>query len=412
MTDRVVVSGRGLVTPIGVGLDANIAALKAGKSGIRFMPDWKEAGLEAQTAGVADHAVECPVMDRKNERFMSLNSRFAVVAAYEAITEAGYTKDTLPKEQTAVINGCAGSAHELVHTFCKQFEEQRRTRRITPFAVPRLMPSSAVANLSLIFGIKGESYDISAACSSGALAIVVGARLIKAGEYDLVLVGGSEETSWQQALGFNVMHALSTKYVGDEAPTASRPFDKTRDGFVLGEGAGMLLLESESHCLKRGGKPIVVLSGFAANSNATDMVAPDAESSAAVMRKAIACAGLQPSDIRYINSHGTATPVGDPIEMESIKSVFGTEGRVAVNSTKSMTGHMIGAAGAVEAAFCTLMVQHNFICPTINLRNPEESFAWADLVRETRENVDVRHALSNSFAFGGSNASLVFSRYE
>ena len=270
--------------------------------------------------------------------------------------------------------------------------------------------SSAVSNISLIFGIKGESYDISAACTSSALTIITGARLILSGEYDCVMVGGSEEVSWQQALGFSAMRALSHSY-NDVPETASRPFDKSRDGFVLGEGAGMLIMESESAAKKRGAKIMAYLSGFATNSNAVDMVVPDAESSADVMRRAIKHAGLAPSDIDYINTHGTATPVGDPVEMEAIRKVF--EGsNVVINSTKSMTGHMIGAAGSVEAIFSILMMQNSFLCPTANLKDPEETFAWADLIRETREGVNVRHSLSNSFGFGGSNACLVFSKPE
>ncbi len=410
MTDRIVVSGRGLVTPIGVGLEENIASLKQAKSGIVAMPEWKEIGLEPQVAGVANHDVECPVLNQKNKRFMSNNSKMAVAAAYEAISEAGFTLETLPHDM-AVINGCGGSAYSEVYDNAVAFIETKRIRRVSPFAVPKIMPSSAVANLSLVFGLTGESYDISAACTSSAQAIIAGARLIASGEYDVVMVGGSEETSWQQALGFSAMRALSKSY-NDTPERASRPFDKNRDGFVLGEGAGILILERESHALARGCKPKAILSGFSANSNATDMVIPNAESSASLMGKAIKMAGLKPEDIGYINTHGTATPVGDPVELDSIKRVFNASGNVAINSTKSMTGHMIGAAGAVEAIFSTLMLEHSFICPTANLEDPEEEFAWADLIRETRENVPLKHALSNSFGFGGSNACLVFSKWE
>jgi len=410
MREKIVVTGCGLVTPLGNGLAANIVSLKQGKSGIVRMPDFEEVGLEATVAGLADREVECPLFTQKNKRFMSPNSVFAVAAAYEAMTEAGFTVESFAARNPALINGCAGSSYSTVHLNSKTFEETRRLRRVTPFAVPRVMPSSAVANISLIFGIKGESYDISAACTSSALTIIAGARLILSGEYDCVMVGGSEEVSWEQALGFNAMRALSHSY-NDTPETASRPFDKSRDGFVLGEGAGMLILESESAAKKRGAKILAYLSGFATNSNASDMVVPDADSSADVMRRAVEHAGLTPADIDYINTHGTATPVGDPVEMEAIRRLFeGT--KVTINSTKSMTGHMIGAAGAVEAIFSILMMQNSFLCPTANLQEPEENFAWADLIRETREGVNVRHSLSNSFGFGGSNACLVFSKPE
>ena len=341
---------------------------------------------------------------------MSVNSRMAVAAAYEALIEAGFTMETLPHDM-AVINGCGGSAYSEVYSNAAGYMETKRIRRVSPFAVPRIMPSSAVANLSLVFGLTGESYDISAACTSSAQAIIAGARLIASGEYDIVMVGGSEEVSWQQALGFNAMRALSHSY-NDTPHRASRPFDKNRDGFVLGEGAGILILERESHALARGHQPKAVVSGFAANSNATDMVIPNAESSAELMRKAIRMAGLAPEEIQYINTHGTATPVGDPVEMESIRRVFDSSRNVVINSTKSMTGHMIGAAGAVEAIFTTLMLEHSFLCPTANLEEPAEEFAWADLIRETRENVELNHALSNSFGFGGSNACIVISRWK
>ena len=410
MSERVVVTGCGLVTPLGNGIAANIAALKQGKSGIVHMPDFAEVGLESTVAGLSDREVESPVFTQKNKRFMSPNSIFAVAAAYEAVTNAGFTMESFAERTPALINGCAGSSYKTVYDNSRVFVETGRLRRVSPFAVPRTMPSSAVANISLIFGIKGESYDISAACTSGALSIIAGARLILSGEYDCVMVGGSEEASWQLALGFNAMRALSHNY-NDNPETASRPFDKSRDGFVLGEGAGMLILESESAAKKRGAKILAYLSGFATNSNASDMVVPDAVSSSEVMRRALENAGLKPSDIDYINTHGTATPVGDPVEMESIRTLFeGTN--VAINSTKSMTGHMIGAAGAVEAIFSILMMQDSFICPTANLKDPEDDFAWADLVKETREGVNVRHALSNSFGFGGSNACLVFSKPE
>ncbi len=410
MTDRIVVSGRGLVTPIGVGIEENAESMKRGKTGTVVVPEWQALELETQVAGVSNHDVECPVLNQKNKRFMSANSKMAVAAAYEAIIEAGFTMETLPHGM-AVINGCGGSAYSEVYDNAVAFMESRRVRRVSPFAVPRIMPSSAVANLSLVFGLTGESYDISSACTSSAQSIIAGARLIASGEYDIVLVGGSEEISWQQALGFSAMRALSKAY-NDCPHRASRPFDKNRDGFVLGEGAGMLILERESHALARGHKPKAILSGFAANSNATDMVIPNADSSAELMRKAIRMAGLTPEDIGYINTHGTATPVGDPVELESIKRVFNASRNVAINSTKSMTGHMIGAAGAVEAIFSVLMLERSFICPTANLDDPADEFAWADLVRETRENVCFKHALSNSFGFGGSNACLVLSKWE
>ncbi len=410
MKRNAVITGRGLVTPLGFGLQANLNALKSGKSGISHRKQWEEYGMDSQVAGAVDYDFDCPVFDRKKLRFMPKNAKMAVAAAYEAIVEAGYSPETLPGERMAIVNGCAGSCYAEVYNGAAVYEATRNLRKVSAFCVPRIMPSSAVANMSLIFGIRGESYDISCACTSGTIAIITGARLILSGEYDIVLVGGSEEISWQQALGFTAMRALSHSY--NNAPEmASRPFDANRDGFVIAEAAGMLILESEEHALARGAKSRGRISGFASNSNATDMVAPDVEASTNVMAAALRNAGLAPADIQYINTHGTSTKLGDPVEMDAIKRLFHENGaRPAINSTKSQTGHTIGAAGAIEAIFTSLMLEHSFVSASCNLENPDEEFAWADLVRATREGVELRHAISNSFGFGGSNASIVISK--
>jgi len=405
--DRVVISGRGLITPLGNGLGVNEEALISGRSGIVLVESWKEMGLDSQVAGLADEDPECPLMDLKRKRFASPNSKMAVAAAYQAINEAGLTLEDLRGDRCAIVNGCAGSAYEEIYNSAKTFKETGKSKRVTPFVVPRVMASSAVSNLSLILGVTGETYDVSSACTSGAHAILLGARLVQSGEYDIVIAGGSEELNWVHALGFNAMRALSTKY-NDRPKMASRPFDKNRDGFVIAEGAGIVIIEKESHARKRGITPKSVISGWSMNSNATDMVVPNADSSADVMRKAIRNAGLAPSDIDYINTHGTATPVGDPVEMEAIKKVFGDKSP-AINSTKSMTGHMIGATGAVEAIYCSMMQEKGFISPTLNLEEPEDAFAWADLVKVLRKDIKIKHTLSNSFGFGGSNACLIIS---
>ena len=372
------------------------------------MQEWADKGLEALVAGQSDRMVNCPMFTVKNVRFMAPNARMAAAAAYEAFMEAGLTPENLPDHRIAMVNGCASSSYDTVYKNLTNYDKTRKIRSCSPFSVPRIMPSCAVANMSLLFGTTGESYDISCACTSSALAIIAGVRLIRAGEYDIVLVGGSEELSWGQSLGFGAMRALSTHY-NDRPGCASRPFDKGRDGFVLADGAGMLVLESEEHALKRGAQPKAIITGYASNSNATDMVTPDAPAVADVINRALANAGLKPSDVTYVNTHGTATPVGDPVELEGIRNVFGDRS-IAINSTKSMTGHMIGAAGAVEAIFTSLMIENSFISKTANLDDPEDGLEWADLVRETRFGVDIRHAISNSFGFGGSNATIVISK--
>jgi 3-oxoacyl-[acyl-carrier-protein] synthase-1 len=341
---------------------------------------------------------------------MPQSARMAVAAAYEAITEAGYTMQDLPGSKMAVITGCGGSSYSEYFHSIQTYERTHSTRKISPFSIPRIMPSSAVANLSLVYKIGGESYDVSCACTSGAVALIQAFRLIQSGAYDIVMAGGCEELCWQQAVGFGAMHALAHNF-NEEPERASRPFDKQRTGFVLSEAAGIMILESEAHAKARGAKTYGRISGFACNSNACDMVAPSREVSAAVMSDAIANAHLKPSDIDYVNTHGTGTPVGDPVEVDALKTVFHECGASPmINSTKSLTGHPIGAAGAIELIFCSQMIEHSFVSPSINVDDIEESMLWADIVRTPRMNVPIRHALSNSFGFGGTNAAIIISR--
>ena len=413
MRNNVVITGRGLVTPLGAGLAINEEALRNGKSGISFVPEWKEKGIESHVGGIIDDTkLECPILDKKSYRYMTPHAIMGTVAAYEALKEAGLETDSLRHRRVAIVLGHGGSAHMPVYDGAKTLEETHKSKRVSPFTIPKVMPLSAVANISLIFGIKGESYAISSACASGAHSVMLAARLLQTGLYDIVLTGGTEEVNWIQALGFDAMRAISRNW--NEIPEkASRPFDKRRDGFVVAAGAGILVLETEEHAAKRNAKSIAKISGSGANSNTTDMVFPDSESSAQVMLAALQDANLKPADIDYINTHGTATPAGDPIEMAALKSVFyETNPKVAINSTKSMTGHMIGATGSVEIIFCSQMIDKGFISPNVNLDEPEEEFSWANLPKKTIHNVRIKHALSNSFAFGGTNACVILSAAE
>ena len=407
--EKVAITGRGLITPLGNGLPVNEEALRFGRSGTVLVPAWKEMGLDSQVAGLADEDPECELLDSKIKRFASPNSRMAMAAVCEALKEAGLTKESLKNYRVAIINGCAGSAYEEIHEGARTFEKTGKCKKVKPLIVPRVMASSAVSIMSIALGVTGETYDVSSACTSGAHSILLATRLVNSGLYDIVISGGSEELNWVHALGFNSIRALSTAY-NDRPSQASRPFDTERDGFVIAEGAGIVILEKPEHAKARGVKPISYISGLATNSNAIDMVVPDAASNAAVMRMAVGEAGLTPDDIDYINTHGTATPVGDPVEMDAIKRVFSP--KTAINSTKSMTGHMIGATGAVEVIFTSMMLEKGFISPSINLDNPEPAFAWADIVRKTRTDLKLKHAISNSFGFGGSNACLVISAAE
>jgi 3-oxoacyl-[acyl-carrier-protein] synthase-1 len=241
---------------------------------------------------------------------------------------------------------------------------------------------------------------------------MISARLIEAGIYDIIITGGTEEINWPHALGFDAMRATSRKY-NDRPEEASRPFDRNRDGFVIASGAGIIVLESEKSVKERNAKPISYITGFGANSNGADMVVPSPDSSAEVMRMAIEDAKIAKDAVDYINTHGTSTLLGDASEMAAIKNLFGEHApKITVNSTKSMTGHMIGASGAVETIFCSMMIEKSFISPSLNLENPDDEFMWANFAKTTVENIKIRHALNNSFGFGGTNASIIISSPE
>lgn len=409
--EKVFITGRGLITPLGNGLAANEAALRSGKSGIVFSPDYQEHRLDSTVAGIPDQNPEVAFLDRKTRRFCPPAAVMSVAAAAEAFAEAGIPLEEVRNYNLALVGGQASSNCQEIHTLAQAYIDRNFSlRAVSPFSVPRIMPSSAISILSLLLGITGESFDISAACATSALSVIQAARLIRSGEYDMVLVGGAEQIDWTTALGFCACRALATKY--NETPErASRPFSASRDGFVLAAGAAYMVLESERSVRKRGIKPVCEISGFAGNSSATDMVVPNAASSAGVMAKAIANAGLTFEDIDYVNTHGTATAVGDKVEIEAIRSLAGSGKTPAINSTKSQTGHMVGATGAAEIIFSSMMVEKGFISPSINCEDLDPEFADVDIVREYRE-CPVKHAISNSFAFGGSNACVVISRCE
>ena len=406
--EQVFISGRGIISPLGEGLAANEKALLDGTSGIGSIADFIDNHLESTVGGLPNHYPDVSdLLDRKHLRFCPPVGTMSIAAVREMFAEAGIPLDEVKNYRIAIVGGIARGNYLELFENTRNYVEEYKTRCVNPCSVPRVMPSNAVSNISICFGITGESYDISAACASSTLAITLGTRLVRSGQYDMVIAGGAEHLDWVQALGFCACRALSRKY-NDTPSLASRPFDRDRDGFVLAGGAAYVLLESESSLKRRGGKPIVRVSGIAANSNATDMVVPDAAGGAAVMREAIADAKLAPSAIGYVNTHGTGTPVGDPIEMAAIREVMGTT--PAINSTKSQTGHMVGATGAAEVIFTSLMLEKNFLSASLNLENPDPEFAWADFVRTCRTGTDIKHALSNSFAFGGSNSAIVLSK--
>ena len=407
--EKVFITGRGLLTPLGTGLEANTAALRSGKSGISVVPEFVEKKLDSIVGGLPDQDPQTDLLDRKTKRFCPPSGVMSVVAAAEALTEAGIPLDKVSEYPMALVGGQASSNTFEIHANAQGYIDRNfNIRAVSPFAVPRIMPSSSISILSLLFGIKGESFDVSAACSTSALSVIQAVRLIRSGEYDMVLVGGAEQVDWTGALGFCACRALATKF-NDSPERASRPFSASRDGFVLAGGAAYMLLESERSIRARGVKPICEISGIGGNSSASDMVVPDADASCGVMIKALKNAGLSIADIGYINTHGTATPVGDKVEIEAIRRLVGSGKSPAVNSTKSQTGHMVGATGAAEIIFSSLMMEHGFISPSVNCEDLDPAFADMDIVREYRE-CTFDHAISNSFAFGGSNASVILSR--
>lgn len=407
--EKVFITGRGLLTPLGNGLAANEAALREGKSGITVVPEFVEKHLTSVVGGVPDQDPVCDFLDRKTKRFSPPAAVMSVAAAAEALTEAGIPLDKVSEYPMALVGGQASSNALEIHSFAQAYlDRDFNLRAVSPFAVPRIMPSSAISVLSLLFGIRGESFDVSAACSTSALSVAQAVRLIRSGEYDMVLVGGAEQIDWTCALGFCACRALATAY-NDTPEKASRPFSASRDGFVLAGGAAYMLLESERSVRARGVKPICEISGIGGNSSASDMVVPDADASSGVMAKALANAGLTINDIGYINTHGTATPVGDKVEIEAIRRLVGSGKCPAINSTKSQTGHMVGATGAAEIIFSSIMLEKQFISPSINCEDIDPEFTDVDIVREYRE-CAFDHAISNSFAFGGSNVSVVISK--
>lgn len=397
---RVVVTGIGIISPIGNGKAAVTESLKAMKSGVVKSETYAKMGMRSQ--------VHAPVVvdwenmiDRKLRRFMGPGIAYGYLAAKEAIEDAGLTPEMISNPRTGVIVGSGGpSTSNLVESW--DIARQQSVKKIGPFAVPKAMSSGISANLATAFEIKGYNYSISSACSTSAHCIGNAAEIIQMGKQDIMIAGGSEEEHWTMSSLFDAMGAMSSKY-NDAPATASRPFDRTRDGFVISGGGGMVILEEYEHAKKRGATIYAELSGYGATSDGYDMVAPSGEGAIRCMKMAIATAT---KPVQYLNAHGTATPVGDIQELKAVREVFGRE-LPFVSSTKSMTGHALGAAGANEAIYTLLMMKDGFLTGTLNLNDPEDEVKDMPLLRQT-EQKRIQAALSNSFGFGGTNCSLVF----
>jgi 3-oxoacyl-[acyl-carrier-protein] synthase-1 len=403
-TRRVVVTGMGIVSPLGNDAAAVASALREGRSGLRAVPEYAELGLRSHVAGVCDIDLDAAI-DRKLKRFMGDAAAYAYVSMRDAIADAGLLEDTVHDPRSGLIAGSGGGspqwqieAGDLLRT--------KGVRRVGPYMVPRTMSSTVSANLATAFGIRGLSYSLSAACATSAHCIGAAADLIRHGAQDVVFAGGGEELHWGMTCEFDAMGALSTQY-NDSPERASRPYDVDRDGFVIGSGGGMLVLEDYEHAKARGARIHAELVGYGVTSDGADMVAPNGEGAVRCMRMSLAGLdgqGVGPVD--YLNTHGTSTPVGDIVELESVRGAFG-DGIPPLSSTKALTGHSLGAASVHEAIYSLLMLQHGFMAASANIDSLDPRAEGYPVLREMRE-APLRTVMSNSFGFGGTNATLVF----
>ncbi|MDN3525116.1 beta-ketoacyl-ACP synthase I [Halomonas sabkhae] len=400
---RVVVTGLGIVSCLGNDAQQVLEALRQGRSGIRFKEDYAERGFRSQVAGVVDIDLDA-VVDRKLKRFMGDAAAYAYVSMEQAIKDSGLTPEQVSNERTGLIAG-SGGASSANQVEAADVMRDKGLRRVGPYRVTRTMGSTVSACLATPFEIKGVNYSISSACATSAHCIGSAMEQIQLGKQDVVFAGGGEEEHWTLSCLFDAMGALSTQY-NDAPDKASRPYDQARDGFIIAGGGGMLVLEELEHARARGARIYGELVGYGATSDGYDMVAPSGEGAARCMRQALATVD---GGVDYINTHGTSTPVGDVAELKAVREVFGDE-TPAMSSTKSLTGHSLGATGVQETIYSLLMMNHDFIAASANVENLDEQAAGFDIVTERRDTA-VERVLSNSFGFGGTNACLVLEKY-
>ncbi len=407
---RVVVTGLGIVSSIGVGKDAVSQALRQAQSGIVMQPDYAERGFRSQVAGTIKVDLEDHI-DRRALRFMGPPAGYAYIAMQEALADSGLEEaDYAENDRVGLIIGSGGPSMKW-QTYAMETAAEKGVKRIGPFNVPKVMSSTCSAVLSTLFKIHGHNYSITSACSTSAHCIGHAAELIQFGKQDVVFAGGGEEEHWSLSMSFDAMGAMSSKY-NDRPAEASRAFDKDRDGFVISAGGSVLVLEEYERAKARGAKIYAEIVGYGATSDGHDMVAPSGEGAIRCMRQALAGfddRAIRASDVQYINAHGTSTPVGDVAELGAVKEVFGEGTTPAVGSTKSLTGHALGAAGSNESIYSLLMMEGGFLAQSPNIVELDEATAGVNILTEARE-LDVHTALSNSFGFGGTNASLIFSK--
>ncbi|NOU24972.1 MAG: beta-ketoacyl-ACP synthase I [Methylotenera sp.] len=405
---RVVVTGMGIVSSLGNNKAEVLASLKAGKSGITYQPEYAERGLRSHVAGSIKNLNVEELIDRKLMRFMAKGHAYAWLAMQEAIADAKLPEVQVSNVRTGLIVGAGGASHESILEGIDTLRE-KGVRRVGPYMVTKAMASGVSACLATGAKIKGINYGISSACSTSAHCIGAGVEQIQLGKQDIIFAGGAEEEHWTLSFMFDAMGALSSKY--NETPDkASRTYDANRDGFVISGGGGIVVLEEYEHAKARGAKIYAEVVGYGATSDGYDMVAPSGEGAVRCMQLALqGHDGKAIEKVDYINTHGTSTPVGDTKELEAIREVFGANNPVAIASTKSLSGHALGAAGVNEAIYTLLMMENNFIAASANIETLDPAAEGLNIVRKAIENVKIETALSNSFGFGGTNATLTLS---
>lgn len=401
---RVVITGIGIVSSIGNNADEVLASLKEAKSGIVSAPDYAELGFRCQVHATAKLDWES-LVDRRAARFLAPGTAYAHIAMDQAVADSGLSQDQVSNERTGLIVGSGGASTRSI-VQAAEITREKGPKRVGPFAVPKAMSSGPSATLATWFKIRGLNYSISSACATSTHCIGAGAEQIMMGKQDVIFAGGCEELDWTLSVLFDAMGAMSSNF--NDTPTkASRAYDKDRDGFVIAGGAAILVLEELEHARARGAKIYAEVTGYGANSDGHDMVAPSGEGAVRCMRMAMQ--GLN-RKIDYLNPHGTATPVGDAKEMDAVREVFGMDAPL-ISSTKSLTGHSLGAAGAQEAVYSLLMLNHDFVCESANIENLDPAFEGLPIVRK-RIDRKLDTVMSNSFGFGGTNGCLVMSRLE
>tara|TARA_B100001750_G_scaffold13286_1_gene9516 strand:- start:2585 stop:3814 length:1230 start_codon:yes stop_codon:yes gene_type:complete len=403
---RVVITGMGIISCIGNNKDEVLASLKSGKSGITFSQEYADLGFRSQVYGKPDIVLEDHI-DKRVLRFMGDGAAYNHLAMEQAIADSGLGENIISNERTGIVMGSGGPSTRS-QVAAADITREKGPKRVGPFAVPKCMSSTTSATIATNFKIKGVNYTISSACSTSAHCIGNATELIQFGKQDVMFAGGGEELDWTLSVLFDAMGAMSSKY-NDTPEKAARAYDANRDGFVISGGGGVVVLEELEHALARGAKIYGEVTGYGATSDGADMVAPSGEGGMRSMKMAIS--SLDDRKVTYINTHGTSTPAGDITELSAIKEVFGDD-IPTISATKSMTGHSLGATGVQEAIYSLLMIENNFIAPSINIENLDEGAKEFPIARERVDNIDHDTVLSNSFGFGGTNCTLAISKYK